>query len=308
MTINQHLSEFAGLEVTSWEPGQSLSNPASTVPRVAVEYDDAQSWTSKFRVLLELPGVADLQGLVVGMSDTEAGTDGNPQEMIEALVAAHAQLPKLRALFINDITSEENEISWIPNDDLSPIFAAYPGLEHLGIRGGNGLSVGRLVLPELRSLVIQAGGLSRELVREVMSAELPKLEHLELYLGTEDYGATCTPEDLSPILDGKLFPALKYLGLKNSEHQDAIAQIVAQAPVLEGLETLDLSMGILTDEGAQALVTSPLVAKLKKLDVSQSWCSDEMVAKLKALPTEVDASEQQEQEEGDDWRYVSLGE
>lgn len=307
MTISEHLTEFAGFKVASWEPGQPLGDPATTIHRLAVEYDDEQTWTAKFRAFLELPGVEQQQGLVVGQWDAEAGTDGNPQEVVEALTGAHSRLPGLRVVFINDITYEENEVSWIPNGDLSPLLGAYPGLEHLGVRGGNDLSLGRLHLPELRTLVIQAGGLSREVVREVMSAELPSLEHLELFLGTENYGATSTAEDLSPVLDGQLFPRLKYLGLKNSDHQDQIAQIVAQAPVLNGLDTLDLSMGILTDEGAAALIGSPLVNQLKKLDVSFNWCSDEMVAKLEALPVEVDASDQQEAED-DDWRYVSLGE
>lgn len=307
MTNGEHLTEFAGFKVASWEPGQPLGDPATTIHRLAVEYDEEATWVSKFRAFLELPGVEQQQGLVVGSWDAEAGMDGDPQEVVEALVGAHGQLPQLRALFLNDITSEENEISWIPNGDLSPVFAAYPALEHFGVRGGNDLSLGHVSLPALRTLVIQAGGLSTEVVREVMSAELPGLEHLELFLGTEDYGSTNTPEDLTPLLDGRLFPKLKYLGLKNSDHQDQIAQIVAQAPVLEHLETLDLSMGILTDEGAAALLTSPLVAQLKKLDVSFNWCSDEMVAKLEALPPEVDASDQQESEE-DDWRYVSLGE
>ena len=306
MTINAHLTDFAGFKVTSWEPGGPLGDPATVIHRLAVEFDDETNWTAKFRAFLELPGVAQTQGLVIGMWDAEAGSEGDPGKVVEALVTAHASLPKLRALFINDITFEENEISWIPNGDLSPIFAAYSQLEHLGIRGGNGLSLGQLALPELKTLIIQAGGLSAETVREVMSARLPKLSHLELYLGTENYGATTSPDDLAPLLGGTLFPQLKYLGLKNSDHQDQIAQIVANAPVLDSLEVLDLSMGILTDEGAAALIASPKVAKLRKLDVSFHWCSDEMVAKLQALPLEVDASEQQELE--DDWRYVSLGE
>ncbi len=307
MTNGSHLTQFAGFSVSLWEPGQPLGDPATSVHRIAVEYDDEQSWSDKFHAFLHLPGVGETQGLVVGLWDGEAGTGVSPQPMVEALVAAHTSLPKLRALFINDIVGEESEISWIPNTDLSPVFAAYPHLEHLGIRGGNGLSLGRVSLPKLRSLVIEAGGLSAEVVREVMSAELPELEHLELYLGTEDYGATSTPEDFAPLLGGELFPRLKYLGLKNNDRQDEVAQVLAQAQVLQGLDVLDLSMGTLTDEGAAALIASPLVAKLKKLDVSHHWCSDEMVAKLKALPIEVDASEQQEADE-DDWRYVSLGE
>ncbi len=307
MTIMAHLTEFAGFRVTLWQPGDPLGDPATTIHRIAVEYDEEGSWADKLSAFLALPGVEQTQGLVVGLWDGEAGTGVSPQPMVEALVTAHDRLPRLRALFVNDIVMEESEVSWIPNTDLSPVFAAYPALEHLGIRGGNELSLGRLALPELRSLVIQAGGLSAEVVREVMAAELPKLEHLELYLGTENYGATSTPEDLSPLLGGQLFPRLRFLGLKNSDRQDEVAQVVAQSAVLERLEVLDLSMGTLSDEGAAALVGSPLVRQLKKLDVSHHWCSDEMVASLEALGIEVDTSDPQEADE-DDWRYVSLGE
>lgn len=306
MTIGSHLTQFAGFEVTLWEPGDPLGDPATTIHRIAVDWEDERSWGDRFRAFLELPGVEATPGLVVGLWDQEAGAGESPQPVVEALVSAHLKLPNLRALFINDITYEECEVSWITNTDLSPVLAAYPRLEHLGIRGGNELSLGRPHLPELRSLIVQAGGLSAEVVREVMTADLPKLEHLELYLGTEDYGATSTPEDLTPLLAGTLFPRLKFLGLKNSDRQDEIAQIVAQAPVLEGLEELDLSLGTLTDEGAAALVASPRVHQLRKLSIVHHWCSDEVVEQLRGLGLEVDASEGQDRE--DDWRYVALGE
>ncbi|TSA87439.1 hypothetical protein FNU79_02845 [Deinococcus detaillensis] len=306
MTIGEHLSKFGGLQVTPWEPGQPLGDTATTIHRISVEYDEETSWTDKFRAFLTLPNVENSQGLVVGMWSAEAGEDAAPDEMVEALVAAHAQLPRLRALFIGDITYEENEVSWIVQADLSPILSAYSQLTHLGIRGGNNLSLGQISLPQLRELTVQAGGLSAEVVREVVTANLPKLEHLELYLGTEEYGSTNAADDLTPLLDGQRFPALKYLGLKNSDHQDEIAQMFAHAPILDQLETLDLSLGVLTDEGAAALLGSERVRTLKKLDVSHHFCSTEMMQQLEALPIEVDASEQQDEE--DDWRFVALGE
>lgn len=306
MTIGAHLTEFAGFRVTLWEPGDPLGDPATTLHRIAVEYDEEGGWVEKFRAFLDLPGVEATQGLVVGMWDPEVGAGASPQPIVEALVSARTRLPGLRALFLNDIVLEESEVSWILNTDLSPVLAAYPRLTHLGIRGGNGLSLGRVALPDLRWLTIEAGGLSSEVVREVMGAELPRLEHLELYLGTEEYGATTTPEDLTPLLDGTLFPRLRFLGLKDSDRQDEVAQILAAAPVLAGLEVLDLSMGTLSDEGAAALVGSPLVRGLRKLDVSHHWCSDEMVTRLQGLGIEVDTSDQQDLEE--DWRFVALGE
>jgi hypothetical protein len=305
MTIGEHLTEFGGFQVQQWEPGQALGDTATTIHRIAVDYDDEQNWTDKFRAFLALPGVEHTQGLVVGLW-TDESMEGDVSPMIEALVSAHGQLPQLKVLFIGDITYEENEVSWITQGDLSPVLAAYPQLTHLGIRGGNDLSLGQIYLPKLRELIVQAGGLSAEVVREVTTAELPRLEHLELYLGTEDYGATNAADDLTPLLDGSRFPALKYLGVKNSEHQDEIAQMFAHAPVLDQLEVLDLSLGTLTDEGAVALLDSERVRTLKKLILSHHFCTEEMMEKLAALPIDVDTSDPQDHE--DDWRFVALGE
>lgn len=306
MSIESHLTNFGGFTVQQWEPGLPLGDPNTTIHRIAEEYDDERSWVDKFHEFLDQPGVQDIQGFVVGLWDGEGSMDGDPQPMLEALVTAHSELRNLRVLFVNDIISEESEVSWIPNTDLSPLLAAYPNLMHLGIRGGNNLSLGQVDLPELRQLVIQAGGLSAEVVRQVMEAKLPKLEHLELYLGTDEYGATSTPADWAALLNGKPFPNLKYLGLKNSDQQDEIAQILANSPVLNGLHTLDLSMGVLTDEGAQALLSSEHITKLKKLDVHHHFCTLDMVARLEALPIKVDASDAQD--EDDEWRFVALGE
>ncbi len=315
MTIGEHLTEFGGLKVESWEPAASGTgleaapnlDYANTIQRISCEYDDKQSWVEKFRALLSQPNIEQTQGLVVGWWGTE-DSEAMPTEIIEALVSAQAQLPKLNTLFFGDVTYEENEVSWIQNTDLSPILAAYPKLVHFGVRGGNNLALGNLDSNTLKTLIIQAGGLDVSVVREVMNAKLPNLEHLELYLGTEDYGANSSVDDLTPILDGTLFPKLKYLGLKNSDYEDQIAQVIANAPLLIGLEVLDLAMGTLTDEGAAALLTSDKVKGLKKLDLHHHFCSNEMMEKLKALPIEVDVSDKEGDDDEDGWRYVALGE
>jgi hypothetical protein len=230
--------------------------------------------------------------------------------VVEALVAARDRLPNLRAIFFGDILSDEREISWIQQSDLSPLFAAYPQLEYFCVRGADGLSLGSLKHDRLKSLIVQSGGLGANVVREVAAAELPELEHLELWLGTDEYGGDATVADLAPILDGGLFPKLKYLGLRDSEIADEIARAVAKAPVVERIRVLDLSLGILTDEGAAALLASPAIARLEKLDVHHHFCSEEMTAKLQSLGVEVDASERKEPDRyGDEvWRYVAVGE
>lgn len=310
MTISENLSEFGGYQVIQWQVGDPLPDPETSIARIATDWDSEQSWQELFREFLKLEGVENIRGFVVGAwHGDDSETDSSAVQ--EALVAAREKLSQLHVLFVGDITYEECEVSWIQNTDLSPLLAAYRDLTHFGVRGGNGLSLGQIDLPELVELRVEAGGLSAEVVREVMKAKLPKLEHLEVYLGTDNYGATSSVDDLTPILDGKLFPKLSYLGLKNSDYQDAIAQVLADAPVLDTLDTLDLSMGILTDDGGQALLNSQRVWKVNKLDLHHHWMSEEMTEKLQAKAdehgVELDSSERNDGDE-DDWRYVALGE
>lgn len=309
--ITAHLTEFGGYRVQPWEPGQPLGDPVTTIHRISNEWDGT-SWVEQFRQFLELPGVQDTPGLVVGEWGEEVAAGTTPEAAIEALVAAHAQLPNLRVLFFGDMTYEECEISWIQNGDLSPLLDAYPHLTHLGIRGGSGLGLGRVNLPELRYLIIQSSGLDARVVREVMNAELPALEHLELYLGDSGYGGDSTPQDITPLLDGTLFPNLKYLGLKNSQFQDDLAQMLANAPVLDGLHTLDLSLGEFSDDGLRALLSSAKVEGLRVVQLRHARPAytlnllAELKSKLEPHGVQVDAA--RENNPGESWRYVSLSE
>ena len=95
---------------------------------------------------------------------------------------------------------------------------------------------------------------------------------------------------------------------------DEIAAVMAYAPIVERIETLDLSLGTLTDTGAQALLQSPLIPGLKKLDLHHHYCSDAMIQRLWQLPIEVDVRDAQTPDVYD-WdgremveRYVALAE
>ncbi|MBX9692050.1 MAG: STM4015 family protein, partial [Cyanobacteria bacterium] len=209
--------------------------------------------------------------------------------------------------FFGDITYEESEISWIEQGDVSALFTAYPQLEHFCVRGGNNLNLGTLNHANLKSLIIQTGGLSREVVAQVCRAELPALEHLELWLGVDSYGGDCEVDDLRPLLQLGRFPALRYLGLKDSMLADAIAEIVADAPVLEQLEVLDLSMGVLGDAGAEKLISSPAIRKLKKIVLRHHYMSNAMVRRWSISGITADVSDQQKAAGVDD-RYVEVSE
>ncbi len=310
MAIYEHVTTFAGKPVVDWEPGSRLTDPRTTIPRISLPYDAGESWGQRFTAFLQTPGAEEIPGLVVGTWDRSGASEDTSETVVEVLVAASNRLLNLRAIFLGDIISEESEISWIQQTDVSPLFAAYPSLEHFCVRGGNGLSLGRLRHAHLASLVIQSGGLPASVVREVAAADLPALTHLELWLGDEGYGGDASIDDLGPILMGDRFPRLSYLGLRDSERADDIAIAVAQAPVLERIEILDLSLGTLSDTGAAALLNSPAVRRLRRLDIHHHYCSPATVRQLEELGIEVDASDPQEPDEydGELHRYVAVSE
>ncbi|MEM7015386.1 MAG: leucine-rich repeat domain-containing protein, partial [Verrucomicrobiota bacterium] len=131
---------------------------------------------------------------------------------------------------------------------------------------------------------------------------------LELWLGTEEYGGTTQTPDLQPLLTGSLFPKLKYLGLRNSEIVNEVAAVVVNSPVVDQLEFLDLSLGVLTDEGAKALLNLKDHKHLKRLNVHYNFCSAGMIKELKALRFAVDTSRPSDMEDDEDWRFVAVGE
>ncbi len=297
------------------KPSRKKGSAGDTLPviyRLAITYeeeDEQKSLTDKLAAFLAEPAAERAPGLVIGMWGGVDSVDQNSAPIVEALVAARDKLPNLKHLFLGDIITEENEVSWIQQSDVSPLFEAYPQLEEFRVRGSNDLSFGTLKHKNLKTLVIECGGLPVRVLREICAAKLPALKHLELWLGEERYGWDGTVEDLQPLLTGKLFPKLRYLGLRDSSVADAVAAAVAKAPVLKKIRVLDLSLGNLGDEGARALVESPAVAKLEKLDIHHHFVSDNIVAQLKALGIEIDASQHMKPWDFDpDYRYIAVSE
>lgn len=139
-----------------------------------------------------------------------------------------------------------------------------------------------------------------------MAGLLPELEYLELWIGTENYGGTTRLLDLEPLLAGGLFPKLRHLGLRNCDWSDALAV----EPILERVETLDLSLGNMSDEGARALAASPFVRRLRTLDISHHFVSDESLAVLAATGVPLVSERRQEPyTHGDEeHRYIAVSE
>jgi hypothetical protein len=307
MTISEHAETFAGLPIREYQPG-SLKAPESHAWLITLgdeHYDASDPLGSVIESFVAEKGVERVCAIVIGTFEDMAEGGGADQTM-KALVDAASKLPALKAVFFGDITYEECEISWIVQTSMAPLLKAYPRLEELRVRGGNGLAFGKIQHSALRSLIIETGGLDSKIVRDVAGAELPALTRLELWLGDDNYGADWKLDDLRPILDGKAFPQLEALGLRDSDRADEVATALATAPVLQRIHALDLSLGTLGDQGADALLASPALRKLKRLDLHHHYMSPAMEKRFEALGIEVDLSDRQEGDEED--RFVAVGE
>jgi hypothetical protein len=310
MALYENMTEFAGLPVEDFREAGDIKDFSKAAPRLRCTYDDELTLRDFLAAMIDQPGVEATPALVLGswMENGEA-VDVTPQSAIEMLVSVKDRLPALKALFVGDIISEENEISWIAQADLSAIWGAFPRLERFGARGGNGLRLGKINHARLQTLIIETGGLPAAVLREALEANAP-LRHLELWMGDENYGANTSVEDFRDLMAGSLFPDLQTLGLRNCQYSDALAEALATSPIMDRISVLDLSLGTLSDRGARALLGSGKLSRLQKLDIAHHYVSDDMVRKLKAAVRELNAKDHQkpDQWDGEDHYYVAVGE
>src|SRR5262249_22555836 len=143
-----------------------------------------------------------LEALVIGAWHGDDSSSSS-EFIIDALVERKDRFAGLKALFLGDITYEENEVSWIQQSNVAPLLKAFAGLQLFRVRGGNGLKFSRTTHEALEQLIIETGGLPRSVIREICRCDFPKLKHLELWLGVENYGFDGGVEDLQSLLAGK---------------------------------------------------------------------------------------------------------
>ncbi|MET0233492.1 MAG: STM4015 family protein [Kibdelosporangium sp.] len=275
MGVYEHLQTFHGLKTARFGTEQAPAGE-QVAWRLAIEaWDSDESFAELWDRFLSTVDTSGLTALVFGLWG-EAGEDDTVQVAIDCLVAAKDRFPALTGIFLGDIVGEESEISWIKQDDITRVLTEFPALTELGVRGGDGLELAPVRHQKLRTLVIETGGLPREVVSAVGQSDFPALTELRLWFGVPEYGGNWQPEDLQPLLAGGKLPALRHLGLQNSEEQDTICDLVADAGIVRQLETLDLSMGVLRDPGARALLAGQSLTHLKTLDLTHHFLSGEV--------------------------------
>lgn len=308
MTISDSTTTFHGKKVVQYDPEIAFDASPDVVYRLSLEYDDERKMPDLIAGFLEKTDKNALEALIIGMwgDPYEAGAD----EVIAALASNAPQLPKLRALFIGDMTYEECEISWIVQGSYKPLLDAFPQLEELRIRGGNELILEPFAHQNLRKFTIESGGLDQKIAQALAESSMPKLEHLELWLGTDDYGFSGDVALYRKVLAQLATPTLRYLGLRDAQIADELAVWLANEPLLATIITLDLSLGTLGDVGAEALLHGTQLGNLTLLDLSHHYISEANQEKLKALPFEVvlDDPQEDDEDDGDVYRYVAVGE
>lgn len=242
--------------------------------------------------------------------------DTDCSKIVDYIIENKEKFKNLKKVYIGDMDYEECEVSWIQQCDLGIIANELP-IESLIAKGSEGLRFENLKSENLKELKVICGGLGEETLKDIINADIPNLEKLELYLGVEDYGGIV--ESQIDILDELMkkanFENIKYLGLKNSEYTDLICEKIVNSDILEQIEVLDLSLGTITSKGAEVILNNAeKFSNLKKIDLSYHYMSEEIVEKLTAefesRNIEIIVEDQQEEDCYDDevYRYPFMTE
>ncbi|CAM5397103.1 STM4015 family protein [Streptomyces fumanus] len=287
-TKDDHLTELYGLPAFTFPEERHAADvvlPEADAVAWRIGYERGttdERWTDTFERLCAAVDSTRIRALIIGIwGDPE---DTEPDEVMSALLGARDRLTGLRSLYFGDITDEECPISRIGQTDVTPLLASCPALEEFSVRAGESydmeglhpLRFPRIRHDALRRLVVESAGLRGHVLRGVGESELAALEHLELWLGAHEDGGDGEIADLAGILSGQRLPRLRTLALRNSEMQDEVAAAVGTAPVVAGLDVLDLSLGTLTDTGAEALLNGQPLTHLRKLDLHHNYLSEQM--------------------------------
>lgn len=256
-------------------------------------------------------GKYENEKLIIGM--WSEAYECSPDHIVEFLVENAEQFPNLKEIYFGDMEGEECEVSWINNTDLAPLINTFK-VEKFTAKGGQDLRFDNIKSESLKSLSIISGGTDKETLNDLINAQLPNLERIEIYLGVCDYGFNAEVKDIIPFTKRENFPKLKYLGLKNSEIQDEICEKVFEGDLIKDLRVLDLSLGTLGDKGAKVILDNiEKLSHLECFDLTYNYISENLLneigSKLKEYNVKfLSSQEDVDIDEDDEWRYPYITE
>lgn len=242
--------------------------------------------------ILEVQKSKNPEKLVIGSWPLAAEQDSG---VLNLLIENKEVFSNLKSLYVGDMDYTACEISWIIQEDYAEFLKVFDELEHLTIRGSQELAFSTLDHKNLKSLELVTGGLPSTVIRSIADGNLPNLEKLTLYIGSEYYGFDGDIEDIKYLMDNLYkFPKLKNLGLLNSEIQHDIVKMAINHPNIKTLEVLDFSYGMFTDITAKIILENKdKISHLKLLCLRRSFLSQNYYEKLSQLDINVDLEDYQ---------------
>lgn len=307
------VTEWRGLEVLNYSIGDSI--PAGSLIRIATDYRDGTTSKEKFEALFACEDISNCEGLVLGVyqsnDDEEEVWENAYAATIPRIVDNADQFPKMKHLFVGDFDAEIHlDISMATGGSVGELLNTFPGLENLHMRSSDPLLFSSVRHACLRTLYIEGSGISDVFVNSLSQCVFPELTELVLCPGGDDYGGMGNNiQPLISFIKTNPFPSLKKLGICSSSAIDKVIEHLAGSECLSQLESLDLSLGALSDKGADILLTDASFQNLKSLDLFHNYISEEKRNQFKSVfpNTEVN-TDIGRAEPGDDWRYVGISE
>lgn len=218
------------------------------------------------------------------------GTGPDDDTIVDALLSAPPP-PTLRALAL---TCGDHQRAWSHLGNIGRIFPLLPNVETFVIDTGR-VELGAIALPHCRALTVINSGMGGHVLRDLAAASWPHLERLELFLGSTNYGADYTIEDVSRLL-ATPFPKVTALGLTGYELGDDLAPLIAQSPLVRQLRSLDLSSSTMGPSAAEALLArADRFAHLESLNLAENFFPSTATAALATLCRDVVLGKQNEE-------------
>ncbi|MGB3640203.1 MAG: hypothetical protein WBA39_21895 [Rivularia sp. (in: cyanobacteria)] len=229
------------------------------------------------------------------------------KNFVDLLADAKEKLVSLKALFIGDNCETWNKkykYSRINVCNIYPILKAYPNLEILHIRGKmlnedilvsdnkilaiRNIKNKSLVKPKaikheyLKTLIIDADGITDKNLAELCNLNLPSLEYLEIWVSRNKLKEV-NIKSLAPILSGKYCQNLAYLAIRKSNNTSQLAKAIVNSSIMNNLKILELTDGNMGSGGAMTILDSPTINNLHTLNLCGNRLQTKMIQQLSQL-------------------------